>query len=141
MVYAGRVSVDIDDYEDAWKLRAVRVWHALERHADDVEAHISSSGSGIHVVGYFDERALDEETRLEIRRTLGDDGNRIQMDKERGAHGHTTGVMWDQKSRNGTGTKDRDFVDVYDAIRHIEAQNDTDHDRMRRLVNDGIRAV
>lgn len=141
MAYAGRVSVDIDDYAPSWRLRAVRVWHELDRLADDVDCHISSSGSGIHVVGYFEDRALDEDDRLELRRYLGDDGNRIQMDAERGEAGHTTGVMWDQKSRNGNQTKDRDFANIYDALRHIDETQTTDYERMKTLVNDGRRAV
>jgi hypothetical protein len=116
MSHESRVTVDIDDHGPNWQLRAVRAYHGLVRAADSVETRVSSSGSGIHLIGWFDERlSADEKERL--RRTLGDDSKRLELDEMRARHGHATNVLWTEK--NGTDGVDTDFDNVYDALDHI----------------------
>jgi len=142
--YRGRVTVDIDGYVGNFELVAVRAYYNLARLADEVEVHISSSGEGIHLIGWFSEEC-DFPTRLKLRRTLGDDQNRLQFDLERFMAGVYTGVLWSQKDRRDSPEnapenrpgKDRDFADIHDALRHINMSTTTDHDGLKRLADRG----
>lgn len=116
MSHESRVTVDIDDHGPNWQLSAVRAYHGLVRMADSVEVRISSSGSGIHLVGWFND-ALGEQDAESIRRTLGDDSKRLELDAMRRRHGHATNVLWTEK--NDTDGIDDDFDDIYDALDHI----------------------
>ncbi len=135
----GRVTIDLDGYADRFRFKAIRAYHALQRRAERVEVSISSSGEGLHLVAWFD-RSLSFAEKLNIRRELGDDGKRIQIDRERARHGVYTGVLWSRKSSNPGGRKDRDFADVYAALDHMDATNRSDAERMNRLANGGHKA-
>lgn len=112
-----RVTVDIDDDAHDWQLRAIRAYHGLVRAAEKVEVRISSSGSGIHLVGWFDER-LEDDAAEKLRRNLGDDAKRLELDAMRSRVGHATNVLWTEKA--GSDGVDTDFEDIYDALDHIE---------------------
>ena len=114
---ASRVTVDIDDKGSTWELRAIRAYHGLLRAAAEVEVRVSSSGSGIHLIGWFDER-LSSDAQDTLRRTLGDDSKRLELDEMRSRHGHATNVLWTEKYV--TDGVDTDFDNVYDALDHIE---------------------
>lgn len=116
MAAESRLTVDIDDHGVDWMLDAVRAYYGLVRVADEVEVRISSSGSGIHLVGWFDDR-LDSETKDTLRRTLGDDAKRIELDEMRSRQGHATNVLWTSKA--GSDGVDDDFDDIHDALAHI----------------------
>lgn len=109
MAYASRITLDFDSYIPAMEFKAVRAWHELKREADEVEARVSRSGTGIHLVAWFEERLTDDQ-KFALRRHLSDDAHRIRMDEMRGAVGHTTNVLWED---------DTDFENVYDALDHI----------------------
>lgn len=115
--HESRVTVDIDDKVRAWEIDAIRAYHGLLRAADEVEVRISSSGGGIHLIGWFDE-ALSKDEQERLRRTLGDDPKRLELDDMRSRHGHAVNVLWTQK--NGTEGVDTDFDNVYDALDHIK---------------------
>ena len=145
--YNGRVTVDIDGYAPAFETRATRAYYNLKDLAADVEVHISSSGEGVHLVGWF-EREIPLAEQLELRRTLLDDPNRIQIDIERAKNGVYTGVLWSEKHSNTgptresekateSGRKDRSFRDIHDALRHMKQTNSDPHDRMQRLAEHG----
>lgn len=114
--HQSRVTVDIDDGESGWMLAAIRAYHNLAYDADSVEVRISSSGSGIHLVGWFSTQ-LSADTKDHLRRTLGDDPKRVELDEVRSRHGHMTNVLWTNKS--GTDGVDDDFNDIHDALAHI----------------------
>lgn len=115
--HESRVTVDIDDHGPNWQLKAIRAYHGLLRRAHSVEVRVSSSGSGIHLIGWFDER-LSDTAKDTLRRTLGDDSKRLELDEMRSRHGHATNVLWTEKY--GTDGVDTDFDNVYDALDHIE---------------------
>ena len=142
--YEARVTVDLDGYIEDFDLKAIRAYHALDRLAVDVDVAISSSGEGLHLVGYVDD-ALDWDDRERLRRHLGDDANRIEIDRERHRQGVYTGVLWDEKEvlagperapedRPG---KQRGFRDVYDALDTIDAQQRDPFEDVQALANDG----
>lgn len=133
--YRGRVTVDIDGYVPNWRLTAIRSYYNLSRLADDVEVHISSSGRGLHLIGWFRDEQ-DFPTRLRLRRSLNDDPNRIKMDLERYMNDVYTGVLWSEKSDRES-VKDRSFGDIHDAIRHMDMTNTDDADRMQSLAEHG----
>jgi hypothetical protein len=137
--YHGRVTVDLDGYTGRFRFKAIRAYHQLQRDADAVDVHISSSGEGLHLVGWFKDQLTFSE-RIDYRRQLGDDPKRVQIDIERARNGVYTGVLWSRKSSNPGGVKDRDFADIYDALDHMDATNRSDADRMRSLANGGHKA-
>lgn len=142
----GRVTVDIDGYVRGFELLAIRSYYNLKREADEIEVRISSGGSGIHLVGYFNEE-LPFSRRIQYRRMLGDDQNRIKIDIERFKHGVYTGVLWSEKDvahpdgSTERGTAQRDFGDIHDALDHIRMTRTDPQTRMKRLANEGHRAA
>jgi len=144
--YGGRVTVDVDGYVGGFELTAIRAYYNLARIAEHVEVHISSSGEGVHLVGWLSERC-DFPSRLKLRRQLCDDQNRIQFDLERFMNGIYTDVLWTQKDREHSPEnapeerpgKDRSFDDIHRALDHIRMNTTTDADRMNRLANHGHR--
>lgn len=135
--YGGRITVDLDAKEyghNEFRMRAIRTWHNLRDEADDVEVHVSSSGRGLHFVAWYVED-IPFYVEIGLRRMHGDDPRRVGMDCERWYNGLYTGVLFDEKSSRPM-TKERGFIDVYDALDFIAAQRD-DHDRMARLANFG----
>lgn len=145
--HSGRVTVDIDGYESNFELLATRAYHNLDHMADSVDVHISSSGEGIHLVGWF-EQAVDLPDRIKMRRMLRDDKNRIRIDVERAMNGIYTGVLWSEKHSNvgptrdpekpsEHGRKDRDFADVHDALEHMRMTNSDPSEQMQRLAEYG----
>jgi len=144
--YGGRVTVDVDGYVGGFELTAIRAYYNLARIAEHVEVHISSSGEGVHLVGWLSERC-DFPSRLKLRRQLCDDTNRIQFDLERFMNGVYTDVLWTQKDRQHSPEnspedrpgKDRSFDDIHRALDHIRMSTTTDAARMSRLANHGHR--
>jgi hypothetical protein len=145
--YAGRVTVDIDGYTPGFETVATRAYYNLADAAAEVEVHISSSGEGIHLVGWFEDD-LGLADRLKLRRYLSDDPNRIRIDIERARNGVYTGVLWSEKNANTgptrddskateTGRKDRSFADIHAALRHMEMTNTDPADRVQRLAEHG----
>lgn len=135
--YADRLTVDLDDHGDL-EARAVRSWHYLQRVADAVDVHVSSSGGGLHFVAYLTE-PMPFHRKIEHRRTAGDDPRRVDMEIQRWHAGLDVDVIFSQKdSLDGEDvqTKERRFRDVWDALDYIGGQDD-DYDRMRQLANDG----
>lgn len=132
-----RISVDLDakDYSaEGFRMKAVQTWHNLQRDADDVDVHVSSSGLGLHFVAWFDRRlAFHEEVAM--RRAAGDDPRRVDMDVQRWFQGLYTGVLFEEKS-NRPHDKERRFHDVYAALDFVDEQRD-DHSRVKRLAIDG----
>ena len=72
-----RVTLDFDDLNE---FRFLKAYLYLRHLAKRVEAWISSSGGGRHVVGYG--LRLDQRGAIELRRLLGDDPNRVRFDEE-----------------------------------------------------------
>ena len=144
--YGGRVTVDVDGYVSGFELTAIRAYYNLARIAEHVEVHISSSGEGVHLVGWLSERC-DFPSRLKLRRQLCDDTNRIQFDLERFMNAIYTDVLWTQKDRQHSPEnapeerpgKDRSFDDIHRALDHIRMSTTTDAARMSRLANHGHR--
>lgn len=133
----GRVTIDLDGKDYPWpqfRLKAISIWHNLDDVCTDVECHVSSSGKGLHFVGWLDEE-LPFYEEVALRRLHGDDPRRIDMDIQRWRQGLYTGVLFEEKSDREHG-KERRFVDVYDALDHIATLRD-DGDRMNRLANQG----
>lgn len=118
MTYSSRVTIDIDSYEDDWRMRAVRAYHELDHIAADVEVRISSSGEGLHLIGWFDDRLTDDE-KTRLRHHLRDDQKRMELDELRGKVGHTTNVLW---TRKAGGEADVDFTTVHDALDAIDGR-------------------
>lgn len=133
---ASRVTLDFDAYAPRWRFKALRAWYTLQRLAADVEVRVSSSGEGIHMIGWFDEE-LSEERKMELRMHLGDDPDRIRLDEQRGEWGHVTQVLWSSK---GSGESDADFERVQDALDYIEVTGPSMYDRMKEFVNKGRKA-
>lgn len=132
-----RVTIDLDakDYAaEAFRLRAVRIWHNLDDLADHVDVHVSSSGLGLHFVGWFEER-LPFHEKIQIRAANGDDPRRVWMDCQRWLNGLYTDVLFTEKSSRPF-SKERRYRDVYDAIDAIDGRRN-DANRMERLVEDG----
>jgi len=114
MRYESRVTIDVDGH-GRWEIRALRAYYDLLRWCDRVDVRISSSGDGLHLIGWTtDSLTLDE--RLDIRRYLSDDRHRVRMDEKRGEVGHTTGVCWTEKRGRAA---DTDFDDIEAALSHI----------------------
>jgi len=109
-----RVTVDLDA-PDARPIQAIRAYHALQQAAERVDVRISASGTGLHLVGYFTERLTDDQ-KARLRRDLGDDVKRLELDTLRRRHGHMTQVLWTEKDGR---TVDTDYDDIYAALDHI----------------------
>lgn len=135
--HEGRVTLDIDGYKSDMRLTAIGAYHQLDRLADDVDVAISSGGSGLHIVGWFCDPLTFGE-RIKMRRTLGDDCNRIKIDIERAVNGIYTGVLWSEKSDGGT--KQRGFADVYDALDALDGGERLVSDRVQNYANHGHKA-
>jgi hypothetical protein len=131
--YPSRVTLDIDGHIPNFELRAIRAWHALERVAAETSVSISASGTGLHLQGWFSER-LSASEKERIRRNLGDDPNRIELDRVRGEVGHTTNVLWTQKDGQ---EPDDDFETVYDALDAINRAQPVTA-RLRETVQRGL---
>jgi hypothetical protein len=137
MSYQSRVTVDIDSHHLDWRLRAVRAYYELARTADEVDIRISSSGEGLHLIGWFSSR-LAAEGKTRLRRHLADDSNRVRLDELRGGVGHTTNVCWTSKYVDSDPQHaDGDFADVWDALDHIEVE-DTPERRLKRALEAGL---
>jgi len=119
MSHQSRVTIDIDVKTTRWSQNALQAYYGLARHADEVVCRVSSSGAGLHIIGWFDNR-LDDEAKLRLRRNLCDDKKRIELDLMRQGEGHTTNVLWTDKS--GSGTADT-FPHIDDAIAYIQSTN------------------
>lgn len=132
-----RVTLDLDP-KPGFRLRAIRAWHYLKREAEHVEVHVSSSGEGLHLIGWF-EGPLSEVEKIHIREHLGDDPNRLKMDIQRLKRGHPIQTLWDEKTgRDGERRrKDRDFQDVYAALDHIAATTSDPAEKVKRLAQHG----
>lgn len=139
--YSSRLTVDLDakDYGfHAFRLKAVSIWCNLDRVADRREVHVSSSGRGLHFVGWFVDE-IDQDTQVKLRQALGDDPRRTDMDVQRYKNGLYTDVLFTEKCDREF-SKERRFRDVYDALDHIAAQR-SDAERMRRLIDYGHRGA
>jgi len=132
----GRVTIDIDGYVDNFELTALRAYHNLRRAAEHVDVHVSSGEGGLHIIGYFESPKSFPE-RIHLRRMLGDDQKRINIDIQRFKNGVYTGVLWDQKSRNGSGTKHRDFEDIHDALAFVNRDKNLSPERIKRFAEYG----
>lgn len=115
---ASRVTVDLDGYRDDFALAAVRAYHELDRVAAKVEVRISSSGGGLHLIGWMDQY-LDDDEMHRLRRHLGDDAKRVMLDElpEHHRGRAVNNVLWTQK---GDGEADDDFDNFYDALDHVQ---------------------
>lgn len=109
-----RVTLDLDSVDES-PIQAIRAYHALQRAAEEVEVRISSGGRGLHLIGYFTER-LDETAKERLRRSLGDDAKRLELDNLRGSAA-TSQVLWTEKDGR---TVDTDFGDVYAALDYVQ---------------------
>lgn len=135
--HRARVTVDLDGYAPRFRYKALSAYHALERWADDVEVAVSSSGNGLHLVGWFLE-PLEFAEEVRLRRLLGDDPKRVEIDIERALNGIYTGVLWSEKPESGS--KQRGFADVYDALEAIEGSG-LSVDRVKAYANRGHKAA
>ena len=134
-----RVSVDIDSHVPSVEIRVLRAYHGLYEHgATDVTVAVSSSGTGFHVVGAFDE-PLAQETKFEIRENLNDDPNRLKMDRQRAERGLPTQTMWSRKDSNDGERQVFDTAD--DALNHVELTRGGAHAHAKRIQNHGHKAV
>lgn len=136
--YRDRFTVDLDDHGNLEAL-AVRSWYYLQRVADAVDIHVSSSGGGLHLVAYL-ERPMPFHKKIEHRRAAGDDARRIDMEIQRWHAGLEVDVIFSQKDGKpgeGAKVKDRRFRDVWDALDAIQDHKRDDYNRMKRLANDG----
>lgn len=122
-----RVTVDLDGYIPQFHLTAIRSYHTLKHIADEVEVRVSSSGTGIHLIGWFDEY-VDDERKEKLRRHLSDDANRVRLDSERAEYGHTTNVLWEP---------DSEWDDIYGALEHITTQTPM-QERFKESVQRGL---
>lgn len=126
-----RVTIDIDVKTTRWSQNALRAYYGLKRWADEVAVRVSSSGSGLHIIGWFD-TTLSDDQKLRLRRSLGDDHKRIELDLMRQGAGHTTNVLW--TSKGGSGSADTDFESIEDAINYIEMTNTSMKDEAKAVV-------
>lgn len=134
-----RITIDIDSHVQNPRLRLLRATNGLQRAgATDVEVATSTSGTGFHVVGFFDEH-VPLETQFQIRRNLNDDPNRIQMDRQRALRGLPINTMWTTKDGNEGERQVFDTVD--DAIEYAETNVRTDKQRLNSIQNRGHKAI
>jgi hypothetical protein len=133
VTYQSRVTFDIDGYIPNFELTAQRAYYGLARYADDVEVRISSGGEGIHLVGWFEDRLTDTQKR-KLRRTLGDDAKREELDIRRWQYGQTHDVLWTEKHGNHA---DDDFDHIEDALAAIR-MSEPDFERLKRNLHDGM---
>ena len=137
--YRTRVTIDIDHYVSTPRLRLLRAYHnLLHAGATEVKVAVSSSRRGYHVEGLFAEELSDDE-QVSIRRNLADDSNRIYMDVERSAIGHTSNVMWFTKSTNDHVRQQFDTPE--DAINYVSETRKGDPQRVRAIANHGHKAM
>lgn len=134
-MYMSRVTLDIDGKHSNFETLAVRAYYSLRHIADDIDVNVSSSGHGLHIIGWFEE-AIDEGTKDTLRRTYGDDVERIELDYTRRSVGHRDQVLWTDKG--GSGTADDDVEDVHRALDRVRAYIHSDYDAMRLMVNEGV---
>jgi hypothetical protein len=135
-----RITLDFDSYEPGYRLSALSAWNTLSRmeRVADVRAFVSSGGTGIHIVASLSER-LSASERQRIRRTLGDDSMRTDLDTQRGRAGHATDISWQEKS--GNGGEREEVADIWAALDRIEV-NRTDYaTRIHSVAKHGHRAV
>lgn len=138
--FESRITVDLDakDYSHSgFRLRATRCWHNLQQIADYVDAHVSSSGKGLHLVAWF-EQDLAFHEQVHLRRGAGDDVRRVDMDIQRWQEGLYTDVLFADKDQRPQ-SKERRFEDVYDALDYIDNQRD-DYNRVHALAQRGHKA-
>lgn len=109
-----RVTIDIDGYIPNFRMKALAAYYGMRREADEVEVRVSSSRTGIHIVGWFDEYISDERKDA-LRRELADDDKRLLLDHIRGKEGHTTNVLWEPDSV---------WDDIESALAYIEGHWD-----------------
>lgn len=135
-----RITVDLDYYEPNFRLKALRAYHALRRMdvVDDVVVHISTSGRGLHIEGHLSEILTDDQ-RERLRRHLGDDSTRTDLDHARGAAGHATDIYWAEKEGN-EGGRER-VPDIWSALNRLETTRAPDESRVKALAQHGHRAV
>lgn len=141
--FTSRVTVDIDGDIRGFEMVAIRTYHNLSREVETVDIHVSSSGTGLHLIGYTD-RDLSKEERITLRRALNDDRARIAFDIGRAVQGLPIGVLWDEKTQAfgkgmapRVGTKDRDFSNIHDALDHITRTNRDPYERVQSLAEKG----
>lgn len=136
---ATRITVDIDSHVPNPRLRLLRAVHGLEQvGAYYTEVATSSSGTGFHVVGHFDDR-ISVQDQLSIRRNLNDDPNRIKMDRQRAKRGLPIDTNWTSKDGNDGTRTVYDTVD--DAIDAADAATRTYKERLNGMANRGHKAV
>jgi|GEM_PF-1036532 hypothetical protein len=136
---ASRITVDIDSHVPNPRLRLLRAKQGLERAgAFEIEYATSSSGTGFHIVGYFDE-PLARETQFQIRENLNDDPNRLRMDRQRAERGLPINTMWDHKDGN-EGSR-QVFETVDDVIRFAETNTQSTKGRLNAIQNRGHKAI
>lgn len=137
---ADRITTDIDYYEPQFRLKALRVWHALNRmdEIDEVRVHISTSGRGLHIQG-LSSTVFADDSREALRRHLGDDPQRSKLDEQRGSVGHATDIFWSEKP--GNDTEREEMPDIWAALNRLETTRASDHSRVRAVAQHGHRAV
>lgn len=134
-----RITIDIDSHVQTPRLRLLRAVTGLQREgAYHTHVATSTSGTGFHVVGFFEER-IAVQRQLDIRRNLNDDPNRIRMDEQRAERGLPINTMWTNKAGNDGERIKFDTVD--DAIAYSRTQATTHHERMGEIANDGHKAI
>jgi hypothetical protein len=136
--YADRLTVDLDDHGNL-EAEAVRAWYYLQRVADAVDIHVSSSGEGLHFVAYLT-APMPFHKKVEHRRAAGDDPRRVDMEIQRWQAGLQVDVIFCQKDGGlgeGVKVKDRRFADVWDALDAIRENTRDDYERVKRLANHG----
>lgn len=136
-MFASRVTIDIDGYVPAMRLKALRAWHMLAC-ADERAVAVSSGGQGLHIEGRFDDPLTDAQ-KERLRRELHDDPARTRMDIERMACGHTGNVFWYEKG--GNDGERQSFPTLEDALQYIEMTRRSDYRHAKALANRGHRAV
>jgi len=132
LMYQSRLTIDIDGYVPQWRLQAIRAWYELNRIADRVDVHVSSSGTGLHIIAFFE----DPEDGYIHRERLSDDYRRVELDRERRKYGLLDNVSWQRKSAND-GEKIRDFTDIWDALDYITEQIPPE-DRLKFAIQRGL---
>lgn len=136
---ATRITVDLDSHVQNTRLRLLRAVSGLEQAgAYDTRVACSSSGTGYHVVGFFDDR-IPAEQQLRIRENLNDDPNRLKMDRQRAERGLPINTMWTHKDGNEGERTVYDTVD--DAIFAADAASRTYKERLNGMQNHGHKAV
>jgi len=133
MAHGSRVTLDIDAYIEDFELTATRAAYQLEHLADKVEVRVSSSGEGVHIIAWFEEQ-LGKDAKRRLRRTLGDDAKRLELDKRRWRFRQTDNVLWTRKEN---GEADQDFDDIDDALDYIRDARDP-RERLKYAVQKGL---